>query len=246
VRPKSDEVVVLVHGIFRSRYHLKRLEEYLDEHGYETVALTYPSTAAPVEAHAEQLARVIDRIDGARTIHIVAHSLGGLVVRAYLRGHRDPRIRRVVMLGTPNRGSELARRLADLEFPRWIIGPVGEDLVRSHEDLLATFPAPWCEFGVIAAGTGGQWGWCEFGVIAAGTGGQWGWSPLITGDDDALVGVEETPLEGMQDHLFVRAMHTWMMNKNAVQQAVLDFLRTGCFIDISEAESRRPGEKDCQ
>ena len=77
----------------------------------------------------------------------------------------------------------------------------------------------------------------EFGVIAGSTRAGQGTNPLVPGDDDLIVGVEETRLPGASDFLIVAASHTFIMDKDEVRQATLSFLQHGYFIS---AEQRMP------
>ena len=219
VRPRSVEFVILLHGLFRSRNSFKRLERYLAEQGYEVVAIKYPSTQTSIEDQAAQLARVIGRLEGADKIHFVTHSLGGLIVRCYLRDHRDPRVGRLVMIAPPNRGALMAKMAADWFPYRILTGPAGQELIGGSGSLIAALPAPWCEFGVIAGGRGNDRGY----------------SPLIPGDDDGSVGVGETRLEGMRDSLIVPAIHAFIADNERVKRAVVQFLRTGRFGEDASA-----------
>ncbi|KPL10419.1 hypothetical protein AMJ85_05825 [candidate division BRC1 bacterium SM23_51] len=213
------EFVILLHGLFRSRNSFKRLERYLAEQGYEVVAIKYPSTQTSIEDQAAQLARVIGRLEGADKIHFVTHSLGGLIVRCYLRDHRDPRVGRLVMIAPPNRGALMAKMAADWFPYRILTGPAGQELIGGSGSLIAALPAPWCEFGVIAGGRGNDRGY----------------SPLIPGDDDGSVGVGETRLEGMRDSLIVPAIHAFIADNERVKRAVVQFLRTGRFGEDASA-----------
>jgi len=211
LRPRSDEVVIVLHGLFRTRRSSRQLEKFLLRQGYEVVAVGYPSARVPIEADGAQLARLIERLTHARKIHFVTHSLGGIVVRCYLRDHRDPRIGRLVMIAPPNRGSYISKHLSARSPFRIFAGPAGEQLTR--DEFFATLPEPWCEFGVIAGGRGdGR-----------------GYSPLLPGDDDGVVLVEETHLDGMRDFLLVPRIHTFIMNDQRVKRAVVRFLRAGQF-----------------
>jgi len=213
VRPQSDEFVILLHGLFRSRRSFRGLEKYLKSHGFEVVAVKYPSTRTSIEEQAAQLARVIGHLQGARKIHFVTHSLGGLIVRCYLRDHHDPRIGRVVMIAPPNHGALMARMLVDWVPFRILVGPVGKELIGGSDSVIASLPPPWCDFAVIAGGKGNDKGY----------------SPLIPGDDDGIVAVEETKLEGMKEFMLVPAIHAFIMNNERVKRAVVSFLRTGSF-----------------
>jgi len=213
LRPRSDECVILLHGLFRTRRSFRRLEKHLAEQGYETVGFEYPSTQAAIEKQAEQLARFIERLEGARKIHFVTHSLGGLVVRCYLRDRHDGRIGRLVMIAPPNRGSHISDKMGNWLWFRSLAGPVGWQLLKGPKSIYPSLPEPSCEFGVIAGGRGHPRGY----------------SPLLPGDDDGVVMVEETHLDGMGDFLLVPALHTFIMNDERVMGAVVQFLRTGRF-----------------
>lgn len=104
--------VLLVHGVLCNAGIWRRLARYLREKGVDGVyGLSYGPPLASIDSFAEQLARKIDAIvlaTGAAKIVIIAHSMGGLVARAYMRAHGSGRIARVVTIGTPHHGSVLA------------------------------------------------------------------------------------------------------------------------------------------
>jgi pimeloyl-ACP methyl ester carboxylesterase len=101
--------VLLVHGVLCNAGAwlgvLPRLAAACDNPVY---TLSYSPPQASIEVFAEQLAAKIDAIreaTGAETVTLVAHSMGGLVARAYLRRHGPQRVRGVVTIGTPHHGS---------------------------------------------------------------------------------------------------------------------------------------------
>ena len=104
--------VLLVHGVLCNAGVWVRLARHLRNHGVAGLySLSYGPPLASIETFAEQLSRKIDRIvaaTGAPRVMIVAHSMGGLVTRAYLRKHGRRRVARVVTIGAPHHGSVLA------------------------------------------------------------------------------------------------------------------------------------------
>ena len=119
--PMCGRVVILLHGLADPRSTMSRMANFLQTSGQGTVLyFAYASTQAEVAEHARALAQVIDNLEGVTEINFVAHSLGNLVIRHYFADQMepatgrqpDPRIRRIVMLGPPNRGTLLAERLA--------------------------------------------------------------------------------------------------------------------------------------
>ncbi len=204
------EVVVLVHGIFRSSKSMHRLREELAAAGMTVVAFDYPSTRVPVEDAADSLHAVLQSLEGVEKIHLVAFSLGGLVTRSCLERHPDERIGRTVLVGTPNSGAEFAHVLRDFRWFKVTFGPAGQQL--SHRLGVA---------GTLAPPPG------EFAVIAGARNTPKGYNPLIPGDDDSTVSVKSARLKGAVDSLIVPTIHSLLINDRRTVGAVSCFLQTG-------------------
>ena len=214
---KAADRVVLLHGLGRGPRSMIPLEWSLRRSGYEVVNLRYPSQRASIRELAEHaLGPVFSEAPEDGKIHVVTHSLGGILVREYLREHGVPeRMGRVVMLAPPNAGSEIVDTLAGWRFYGWINGPAGRDLGTDA----AHAPA---RLGPIPPSV-------DVGVIA----GDFSWNPLfsslIPGPDDGKVAVARTHVAGERDHLTLPYSHTWLMNRAKTRRQVLTFLREGRF-----------------
>lgn len=208
----GKHLVVLVHGLGRSRAGMRHFAEALDGHGYEVASFGYPSTRASVADHAARLARVLDRYDGVTGVSFVAYSMGGLVVRELLGRQDDWQERlppeRLVMVATPNHGSLLAQEL-DGVAARLVMGPLIDDL---EPKGVANLPVPKIPFAVIAGGNGGE-----------------GLSRGLEGDDDGTVRVEGTKLPGMAAFLRVEGSHRALKSHPDVVRAAVSFIETGAF-----------------
>jgi pimeloyl-ACP methyl ester carboxylesterase len=229
-RMKGTAVVTL-HGLIRSREVMEGIGEFLEQEGDMTwINVSYASTRRSLDDHAASLAKIIDNLDGIDQIHFVGHSLGNLVVRRYLgeatqpkpKWKVDSRIKRFVMLGPPNNGAHLAEIFKDNKLYGMLMGPSGKQI------------AAWSEVEK-RLGTGN----CEFGIIAGGLSGPILNNPLVRGDDDLIVSVEETRLAGACDFLSVPLNHGQLMHDQDVQKKTLNFLQHGCFI---AADQRHPIE----
>lgn len=223
VDASPEQLVVLLHGLGRTRHSLDALAESLTNQGFACVALSYPSTRATLDEHVAALDGLLDQLDDVRAVSFVTHSLGGIVVRALLARPSPWRERmtlgRVVMLAPPNQGSALARALDGALFGA-ALGPSAQALATR---AIAALPPPPCAFGIVAAGRGDDGGL----------------NPWIDGDDDGVVAVEETRLPGAADQLVVRGLHTFLMDDPAVQAATANFLRTGRFAAPEPVEPPR-------
>ncbi|MGM0412967.1 MAG: esterase/lipase family protein, partial [Pseudomonadota bacterium] len=120
--------VVLVHGLWMPGRDMALLARRLRRVGYSPEIFCYRTTRAPAPAHGADLARfVANRPEG--EVHLVGHSLGGLVIRYALAAGIDRGIERpgrVVTLGTPHRGSSVARALAGHRTTRCLLGRAWE------------------------------------------------------------------------------------------------------------------------
>ncbi len=220
LKPMSGKAVILVHGIIRSSKSFDAMKEKLKESGYLVFGFDYPSTRVDIPTSAGYLKRCVASLEGIEEINFVVHSMGGLVVRASLEDGHDPRIRRMVMLGVPNRGARMANLLQKNIFYRTLYGPAGQQLVDHEEGLIARLPTPAFHFALISG--------------ARGTAN--GYNPLVPGDDDGTVSLESTRLPGACDSMTVPTLHSILMGDKNVIASTDRFLRTGALRESSETQ----------
>ena len=209
--------IILLHGLARTRLSMQVMEFMLKQHGYYVANINYPSRRLPI---AELASLAIDeglrkcRPNKPDTIHFVTHSLGGILVRQYIQQHDIPELKRVVMLGPPNQGSEIVDKLKHLSVYKLVNGPAGEELGTSEQDVPKKLgPVQHFELGVIA-------GRKSFNPL---------FSNLIPGIDDGKVSVESTKIYGMKDFITLPITHTFMMlNRETIHQTIY-FLQHGQF-----------------
>ena len=219
-RPKSaaatQDGVVLLHGISRTALSFRKMQLALERAGFTTVNLDYASRSKALEALAEDIHPAIqqfaDRIDG--PVHFVCHSMGGLLARVYIARYRPKRLGRVVMLGTPNSGSEIADRLKNMGIYRAFFGPAGQQLGTQRDAAIeALFPPIDYPVGIIAGNR-------SIDPIA---------SRLLPRPHDGRVSIANTKLEGMADHVVVAASHPWLVRNGEAIARTIAFLEDGRF-----------------
>jgi pimeloyl-ACP methyl ester carboxylesterase len=206
---------VYVHGLWQSGAESILLRRRLARDlNADAVAFSYPSVAANAGANARALAEYLCAIR-ADTLHLVGHSLGGTVILKSFEESAEMQARlppgRIVVMGSPLRGSRTARNLARLPFGKKIMGlTVGQELMTPRER---------------------QWkGARELGVIAGDVG--FGLGRLVGtlgGPSDGTILLEETKIDGAADRVVLRVSHTGMLFSPVVARAAGAFLRTGRF-----------------
>lgn len=210
---KDAPGVILLHGIARTARSLRKLEKALQRAGFATLNLDYASRKRPLEALAEEIHLPVAAFAQHHgPVHFVAHSMGGLLARLYISRHRPPRLSRIVMLGAPNGGSEVADFLQRLRIYRAIYGPAGSQLT-TKRPLASLVPAD-CEVGIIAGNR-------TLDPIAS--------FLILPRPNDGRVSVESSKLAGMADHVIVGASHTGLTNHPAAIDQTIAFLSRGRF-----------------
>ena len=212
----SEHVIVLLHGLGRSRSSMASMEQFLREHtDCEVINFSYASTRATLSDHAFALQHMLSHLTDARDVSFVCHSLGNLVVRRMLDEYTPPkdiRYSRMVMLGPPNLGAQLARRFQNNILFNLVWGQSGKQLAKTWDQLEPHLATPEFEFGVLAGGAASKFT-----------------NPLVDGEDDLIVSVEETRLPGACDFRRVGAIHTLMPSDDQVQKLTAHFLTHGFF-----------------
>ena len=212
----ANDCVILLHGLARISNSMSELERKLERSGYDVVNINYPSIRYEIGVLADDaVGRGISQclMQTPKRIHFVTHSLGGILVRYYMQENELELLGRVVMLGPPNKGSEKVDGL--LPEPGFgLLGPTGRVLGTEEESVLNELGPVEFELGVIAGSTSIN----PIGFL------------FIEGPHDSIVSVESTKVEGMNAHIVLPVTHTFMMRNDDVINHVIQFLKTGQFI----------------
>lgn len=219
----NAEVVVLIHGLGRSNTAMWRMAERLEEAGYRVKRVGYSSFNQRPEQMIEAVSRQINECcnDPARRIHFVGHSLGGLMIRAYLQEFTPRQLGNTVLVGTPNRGTEVADRFQGNCLVEFLM-PAALALGTDENSLPNQLAPPYYPVGIIA------------GVSDEDENDEY-----LPGVDDGLVSVESTKLAGMSDFVEVKTSHSMMRYDPQVADQVLSFLQKGQFDHSSTALAGR-------
>lgn len=208
---REQEMVVLIHGIWLTGLEMFLLRRRLLSAGYSVSCFQYPSLRSPPGENAAALADFIHDQE-ADTIHLVAHSLGGIVLMHLFHQCSDLPPGRVVLLGSPVQGSTVAHRIARLSGLKRLLG-------HSVDQGLTGGVPKWVggrDLGVIAGTLNMGVGWLVGGVKRP---------------NDGTVSVAETQLPGATDSCTQRVSHFGLLFSRKTAKAVIRFLQHGQFAE---------------
>ncbi len=213
---KQKHVVVL-HGIAVNKLFMTGIAGHLKKQGYTVHSISYPSRAKSWETLVdEHIAPIIAAIPAAK-VDFVVHSMGGLLTRVYALKYGAEKIGRVVMIGTPNHGSDVADFLRSWPIYQWYFGEAGQTLGTTSDGIHAKLPPVNFECGVIA-GENHLFRFVRNAIM-----------PNLKYPHDGAVSVESTRVDGMKDHTIVDGDHSQMVWMPRVWKLASSFLKNGKF-----------------
>lgn len=222
---RTEELVVLVHGIWMTGLEMTMLSKRLRHNGFSTRRFYYPSLRSAPAENADYLYHYL-KSQNAGVVHLVAHSLGGIVLLHMFDKYTDLPPGRLVLMGSPVRGSGVARRLDGSILTRGLLG-------HSRERGLLGGAPKWNgarDLGIIA-GSGGF----GIGTLIGG----------LSGPGDGTVAVVETRISQATDYCLIPTSHMGMVISPAVAMEVSTFLQTGRFSGKHQVPGRKNGSNVC-
>lgn len=205
VGQEMSEAVVLIHGLWMTGTEMRVLGSRLEESGFRVRYFRYRSWRGGLAQAAGALREFVEATEGER-VHLVGHSLGGVVIAKMLEEAPLSRPGRVAMLGSPMGGSAAVRILSRRRVGRWLVGGVIREGIVERAPMWA----------------GGR----ELLVVA-------GDIPLGSGlllclpkPHDGVIRVEETRVEGART-ITVRASHVGLLLSRKVAALLSDHFRAG-------------------
>jgi hypothetical protein len=199
----SAECVILLHGLARSSSSMEEMRTKLTKQGFYVANIDYPSREMPIEALSklaisEGLVKCKQAL--ARPINFVTHSLGGILVRQFYKNNDPQNLKRVVMLGPPNNGSEVVDKLKDVPGFEFYNGPAGMQLGTAETDVPKSLGSVNFDLGVVA-------GTRSINLLL---------STLLPDPDDGKVSVDSTKVAGMCSFLALPVTHPFIMSNDDV------------------------------
>ncbi len=208
----QEEHVVLLHGLARTPHSMKTMEAALTAEGYAVHNLDYDSRHHTIEVLAKTVGQQIrESTASAPRVHIVSHSLGGILVRQIQATAPIPNLGRVVMLSPPNKGSEVVNKIGHWWLFKKINGPAGQQLGAEGESFINQLAD--IDF--------------ECAVLTGDRSINWINSMMIPGKDDGKVSTESAQTEGVTAFKVIHVSHPYIMKKKAVIDEVIHFLENG-------------------
>ncbi len=202
--------IVVLHGWglsgFVTRYWCRRFAQA----GFAPSPFSYPSRKRSLDHNVAELARYIESLGHDAPVHLVGHSLGGIMIMQCLATHRFNNLGRVVMVGTPFQGSAPAQKLKAMRFGPLLLGKT----IVQWQGVHAKDLPPGLEVGTIA------------GTSPVGIGRMWS---ALDIPHDGTVSVSETHVPFATDRTVMKVTHSEMLISSAVTAQIVQFLQHGQF-----------------
>ena len=200
----SSPFIVCIHGIWMKPGVFWYMQRALNSAGYGTHLFGYSSVQQHLSANAEYLDKFLQSLPD-RRINFVAHSLGGLLLLNYFTDHKDDRLGKSVLLGSPLAGSAVARCCNQIKFLQPFLG-------KSNREL---------QYGIT------QWAAPDKVIMIAGTknlGLGQVFGSTLSRPNDGTVAVSETKHPKLAAHYQIPESHTSMLYSKHTLKIIKAFL----------------------
>ena len=194
---------------------MQPIENTLEANGYRVQNISYPSTDYSIQTLSrEYIAPKIDNTNCAK-IHFIGHSMGGIITRHYLSENKLSNLGNVILITTPNNGSELVASIENNPAFAWtLIGPATRELVPESK-LLQALPSPDYNTGIITASK-------SINPVTS--------IFLLEGANDGTLTIESMKLRNTKDTINLETTHTMVLTHPDIGIQIESFLKNGEFI----------------
>ncbi len=205
----QTKTIIVIHGLWMTGFEMGWLRRQLRDQGYKPIRFSYRMLSRSLDFNMDKLRDVIRQQSG--PVHLVGHSLGGVLALQTLSKYPDLKVARVVCMGTPLRDTHAGRNVARFGFGRFMLGKTLPDGVfkRPLKDWRGKQ-----QVGSIAGSMG-----VGVGHLVAN----------LKKPNDGMIEAEETKLSGVTDNVLLPVTHTSMLMSHRVVDQIDHFLRRGRF-----------------
>ena len=208
---QGGQTVVLLHGLWRGWRAMQPLARALEQDGFSTLNIPYPSGRLPVSHLVSRIRAQIEKIPTDQPIHFITHSLGGIIARSILATDVPWKPGRIVMLAPPNRGSEIVDWSRNHPVLHQLLGPAGRALgSEGLPNALPELPAH-IEAAVIMGNR------CPIPIF----------KKILAPENDGIVSAARGKITGLRGFSVIHADHTFIQMHPEAIRLCLHFLNTG-------------------
>lgn len=209
----TQDILFLIHGLHGAKKDMEKIGSEFSEQ-YQIVNFSYPSTNFPIEILVNSyLKPEISKYLNARNIHFITHSMGGILLRLYLKDYTINNLGKIIMISPPNQGSEVADFFYKTFFYKLRYGPAGSEVTTAGINALSLPTNLKTDVGIIA-GSGTQLPFFSW---------------FIKGKDDGKISAEKTKLDNMSDFIVLPYSHDTIIFKNKTIIRIRNFLLNSSF-----------------
>lgn len=203
----AHKKVILIHGMWMNTMSMRFIGGQLSKKGWQVIYYNYSSMFETFDKNVAGLYQLWQKHRSAHT-HLVAHSLGGLLVLAMIEKHQLKNLPRTVLLSSPVKGSAVAKKMMAFRIGRFFLGKSLDALVKGVQSTADN------KIGIIMGNRG-----IGIGHLIQ----------KLPGPHDGVVANQEASLETAEDKVVFPVTHATMLLSSKVATAIDGYLNEGHF-----------------